>query len=385
MMFAAKLDPEKYEVQIFERNAALGRKLLVAGDGGFNLTHNEPFSSFVTRYHPSEWMIPYLTKFNNQEFRNYLKDELKIDTYVGSSERVFPVKGIKPIDVFNAFYNKLKSNQVEIQFNHLWKGWNEKGELIFSVGENERAVAYDTVVFALGGASWKVTGSDGSWLNSFQKKGIVVSDFQSSNCAFQVNWPEAFVQKSAGASIKNCAVRCDSYEKKGELVVTAFGLEGGAIYAMSPALRKQLHETGAAVIEIDLKPVFSEEQLLKKFEQRGNRSIRKLLKDRLSFTDTQVDLLFHYTTKEEFNDPYLLARSIKSVKIPIVAAAPLDEAISTVGGIELEEVTPHLELIKLPKNYCLGEMLNWDAPTGGYLLQACFSMGYYLAEAFNKA
>jgi uncharacterized flavoprotein (TIGR03862 family) len=386
LMLASKLDESLFEISIYDKNHAPGRKFLVAGDGGFNLTHSEDPSHFIERYTPPAFFKECFSFFNNHDLRTFLQT-IGIETYVGSSKRVFPVKGIKPIDVLNAFLEHLKKKNVSIFNKYEWKGWTDKNELIFqdaSEQKKEFLLNPDITVFALGGASWKVTGSDGGWAGAFEKKGIRLVPFQASNCAYEIKWSPEFIKLSGGKSLKNIVLRCDDKEKNGELVITEFGLEGGAIYALSPQIRKQLETKGKAKIFLDLKPHLSLTQIKDKFQARGNRSVKKLLNDRLSFGDEHIELLKFSLSKEEFTDPEVLAEKIKNLPLIITSAAPLDEAISTVGGVVLREVDENFQLLKVPQQYCIGEMLNWDAPTGGYLLQGCFSMAAYLAKTFNE-
>jgi uncharacterized flavoprotein (TIGR03862 family) len=381
LMLAAQLDEHKFDVTIYERNVALGRKFLVAGDGGFNLTHSEAKEQFISRYIPSDFFQKIISQFSNTDLINWLKS-IGIETYVGSSKRVFPVKGTKPIDVLNAILNLLEKKNVKIKTNHCWRGW-EKEELVFNTKNETVHIKSDIVVFALGGASWKVTGSDGSWVSFFSEKGIDTVPFQASNCAFGLKWNIDFLKYAEGKQLKNIALQCGDAYKKGELVITAFGLEGGAIYALSGSIRKQLNDFGEAKLLLDLKPQLTVDDIKGKFKLRGNRSIKKLLQDNLNLDDVQVELLKSLLTKEQFTNLEILAQYIKQLPLKITAAAPIDEAISTVGGIALAEIDANFQLKKRPDHYVIGEMLDWDAPTGGYLLQACFSMGYYLAKELN--
>lgn len=383
LMLAAQLDETKFDVTIYERNSALGRKFLVAGDGGFNLTHSEESEKFISRYTPSDFFKPIISSFTNDNLRDWLKG-IGIETFVGSSKRIFPKEGIKPIDVLNAILNELKRKNVQIKTNHTWKGW-ENNKLILKTTDNFFNLKSEIFIFCLGGSSWKVTGSDGTWTNYFLEKGIEIIPFQASNCAYEVKWKNEFIQIAEGKTLKNISVKCDTNERKGELVITKFGLEGGAIYALSPQIRNQLNNNGTAEIFIDLKPSLTIEQIKDKFSARGNRSIKKLLIDRLNFDDTQIELLKTILSKDDFTYLEVLAGKIKNFPITITSSAPIDEAISTVGGISLTEIDSNFQLKKLPHNYCIGEMLDWDAPTGGYLLQGCFSMGYSLARHLNKS
>lgn len=381
MMLACSLDSSKYDISIYEKNAALGRKFLVAGKGGFNLTHSEEFQQFANRYTPADFITPFLSHFSNTDLRNWLKS-LGIETYIGTSKRVFPLKGIKPIEVLKTIEKKLIDNRVSLFYNQKWSGWN-KNELVFSSNNQTITVKTDLTVFALGGASWKVTGSDGSWIHHFQEKEISITPFYPSNCAYQINWDSTFIKKHEGEALKNCAFTCGSINRKGEAVITNFGIEGSGIYPLSPAIRKQLTEKQKAEIFIDLKPDLKTEEIRSRLENKGTLSVKDVLEKKINLSETQIDLIKQKTTKEEYNSVEVLLKLIKSYPLHIVGFAPMDEAISTVGGISLNEVTSSLELKKLPDHYCLGEMLDWDAPTGGYLLQACFSMGKFLADKLN--
>jgi len=384
LMLAAQLDEQQFDVTIYERNFAPGRKFLVAGDGGFNLTHSENTDQFILRYTPAEFFQSIISSFTNTDLREWLKS-IGIETYVGTSKRVFPVKGIKPIDVLNAILNELKRKNVIIKTQHSWKGWNEKGELIFENNKMEIAVKPDITVFALGGASWSKTGSDGSWTNAFAQKEIQIIPFQASNCAYKISWEEKLLSAAEGRSLKNIAISCGGKTKNGEVVITEFGIEGGAVYALSPQIREQLNATNEAEIYIDLKPVFSVEEIKYRLVSKGNRSYAKQLEDELHLNAVHIALLKSVLTKEEFTNPDQLAEKIKKLPLKITAAAPLEEAISTVGGVALTEIDKHFQLEKLPGYFVIGEMLDWDAPTGGYLLQGCFSMGKHLSLHLNTA
>ena len=382
LMLACHIDTDKYTVTVYERNNATGRKLLVAGDGGFNLTHSEEIEQFISRYSPSSFLEKSIRSFTNKDLQFWLK-AIGIDTYTGTSKRIFPVKGTKPIDVLNAILNVLNLNDVKIKTMHTWMGWNKENDLVFLNNNETIPVKADITVFALGGASWKVTGSDGSWLSYFEKMGIKTVPFQASNCAVKINWSKEFIDRAGGESLKNISVKIAGNERKGELVITKFGLEGGAIYAMTEQIRKQLNEFSLATVYIDLKPSLTVFDVLNKIKNRGNKSLNKVLEDELKFSDSKIELLKTILTKEEYTDPDVLSDKIKNLPVIITGLAPIDEAISTVGGIPLEEVDDNFQLKKMPDHYCIGEMLDWDAPTGGYLLQACFSMAFYLAKKLN--
>ncbi len=384
LMLASHLDKNKFDVSIYEKNKALGRKFLVAGDGGFNLTHSEHIEDFILRYTPSSFLQNSLAKFSNVNLRERL-NAIGIETYIGTSKRVFPIKGIKPIDVLNAFLNQFKKQNVKIFTQHTWKGWNNANELLFEFDNKNVLVKSDIVIFALGGASWSVTGSDGLWANYFIEKGINIKPFQASNCAYEIKWSSEFLNVAEGKVLKNISITCNNKTKKGEIVITKFGIEGGAIYALSPEIRGQLLSDKKAEVVIDLKPAISLEEIQSRLKNRGNKSITKFLKDELNLNIAAIELLKHQLSKEEYSNLYILSQNIKALYLIISSSAPIDEAISTVGGISLNEIDADFQIKKMPNYYVIGEMLDWDAPTGGYLLQACFSMGYCLAQKLNSS
>ncbi len=380
-MLACSLDANKFNISIYEKNTALCRKFLVAGKGGFNLTHSEELPQFSDRYYPQKFMLPFLEHFSNSDFRNWLK-EIGVETYVGTSKRVFPIKGIKPIEVLKQIEKQLEENNVSVFYDHTWQGWKNK-ELMFSHNSSLKNIKTDITVFALGGASWKVTGSSGDWGKYFNEKKIEVQPFYPSNCSYKVDWPDVFIKSNHGQALKNCEFSCGQITRKGEAVITKFGIEGSGIYPLSPEIRKQLIVNGSAEITIDFKPDLLLGDIKDRLNNKGRSSIKDVLEKKINLSSIQTELLKIASSKEEYNDINILSQLIKSYPLTIVDFAPIDEAISTVGGISLDEVNDNLELNKLPGHYCIGEMLDWDAPTGGYLLQACFSMGKFLASRLN--
>ena len=377
MLLASHLDSELFNVTIFERNKALGRKFLVAGKGGFNLTHSENLEQFITRYTPSEFLIEALTVFNNNDLRAWLKS-FDIPTFIGSSKRIYPEKGIKPIEVLTTILDDLKQKGIQIKTEQNWLGWNDKKVLVFESG---LMLSSDITIFSLGGSSWKKTGSSGEWATYFSEKGVNIIPFEASNCAYEINWKNDFIDKNEGKPLKNIIISCKNNSKKGEIVITRFGLEGGAIYALSPEIRNQLNQNKKAEVTIDLKPSLTVDEIISKL---SSEKLTQQLVKTIKLEKPKIDLLKHYLSREEFLDIKVLANAIKNFRLEIVGSAPLDEAISTVGGIDLNEISSNFELNKLPNNYTIGEMLNYDAPTGGYLLQSCFSMGVFLANHLNK-
>jgi uncharacterized flavoprotein (TIGR03862 family) len=379
LFFASFIDTDLYDVTIYEKKSTLGRKFLVAGDGGFNLTHTEDLSDFKLRYRPVSFLEPIIDHFSNMDLREWLAS-IGIETFVGSSGKIFPVKGIKPIEVLKAIESHLTKNDIHFQFNKTFTGWINDRTLQFN--ENEE-VDFDIAVFAIGGASWKVTGSDGSWLNLFKNHKVETAPFRASNCAFQIRWDASFIESHEGQPLKNISITINNKQQKGEVVITRFGLEGNAIYGLSPEIQDNIEKEKQALIYVDFKPSL----VLATIVERLNTSkynVTTTLKKILKLSRTKVDLLKATLAKEEYVDKEILANYIKAFPLTIVGSAPIDEAISTSGGISLTAIDEDFELIELKNNFCIGEMLDWDAPTGGYLIQACASMGVYLAHRLNK-
>ncbi|HHB52144.1 MAG TPA: aminoacetone oxidase family FAD-binding enzyme, partial [Saprospiraceae bacterium] len=253
LMLAAQLDTNQYQVTIYEKNKTPGRKLLVAGNGGFNLTHGRNIEEMIHEYYPSDFLSECLQNFSNLHLREYLLT-LGIPTYIGSSNRIFPQKGIKPIEVLNAFTTKIHANKVTIKTAFHWKGFQKDGQLLFEHNGKLSTVQSDYVIFALGGASWSKTGSKGDWLPYFEQRKIKTQPFQASNCAFQVDWSKDLLSKIEGQPLKNIALFCADQRRRGELMITAFGLEGSPIYAHSRCLRQQLKNSSKPQLFLDLKP-----------------------------------------------------------------------------------------------------------------------------------
>jgi uncharacterized flavoprotein (TIGR03862 family) len=384
LMFAAVLDGQRFDIHLYDKNHSPGRKFLVAGQGGFNLTHSEAVEQMISRYSPAPFFENLLTAFSNKDLMKWL-EETGIPTYTGSSKRVFPLKGMKPIEVLNAFLERLRSNNVQLHMEHTWEGWSSSGELLFHHEGNVKQVPFAVAVFALGGGSWKVTGSDGSWTRLFHEKGIDLIPFEASNCAFAISWSQDLLNTTEGKALKNISIRCGQHHKKGELIITRFGLEGGAIYALSPQIREELRRDGKAKIYLDLKPGLDDMDVLSRISNnRGSKSWSAQIAEKLNLDTIQMNLLKNSLSKEDYMNKEKLSHSVKNLELEIQGMASVDEAISTSGGIALHELDEHFQLCKLRNHYALGEMLDWDAPTGGYLLQACFSMGNQLGRYLNE-
>lgn len=379
LFLAAFLDNEKFEITIYEKNKTAGRKFLVAGKGGFNLTHSAPILELIKQYTPNNFLKDSLLSFTNDDFRNWLKT-IGIPTYVGSSKRVYPKEGIKPITVLNTLLNHLKSKGIIFKYEHTFSGWNAENNLIV----NDKIIVSDYNVFSLGGKSWKITGSNGSWLETFQKKGIKTIPFEASNCAFHIDWGSEFISENEGNPLKNIAIYCSGKMQKGEAVITKFGLEGNAIYGLSPQIREQLKTQEKAIIYIDFKPTLTLENSTSKIVNSTFKNTTQILKKELKLSNSQVQLLKMHLSKEAYLDSEQLSKYIKKFPLEIISLGAIDAAISTVGGIDLNAINANYELHKITNQFCIGEMLNWDAPTGGYLIQACASSGVYLAKYLNK-
>ena len=380
LMLACELDTKKYSVTLFERKKTVGRKFLVAGEGGLNLTYNASIDELITHYSPSEFMAPIIRQFSNEDLIQWLNN-LGVPTFVGSSNRVFPKQGLKPIDVLNKIVEKISNKGIKFQLDTNWLGWNDQGHLCF---EDSEDITSDITIFALGGSSWKVTGSDGSWADTFTERGVNILPFRAANCAFGVEWNKNFITTHQGKPLKNIAVSFDNQTSKGELVISKFGLEGNAIYALSEKIQEALLSNKPVAIELDLKPTMTEAQIKAKLKKSKLTKMTDSLKEDLNLDRSAIGLLKQFSDKETFMNPNLLAAAIKSVPITIQSVDEIDKAISTLGGIALDEVDENLQLKKIPNTYAIGEMLDWYAPTGGYLLQGCFSMGFALAKYLNE-
>ncbi|MDG1038802.1 MAG: TIGR03862 family flavoprotein, partial [Polaribacter sp.] len=349
------------------------------GKGGFNLTHSESISNFIERYTPSGFLKNALLNFTNDNFRNWLND-IGIPTFIGSSKRVYPEKGIKPITVLNTILNHLKERGVTLKFKHSFSGWDTENNTII----NGKTITADYTVFSLGGRSWKITGSNGNWMDTFKEKEIKTVPFEASNCAFKIDWKPNFINQNQGNPLKNITINCNGKTQKGEAVITKFGLEGNAIYALSPKIREQLKSKKKARIYIDFKPTFSREEVTLKVKNSNFKNTTQILKKELKLSTSQIDLLKTYLSKEDYLNSEILAKYIKEFPLEITALGILDAAISTIGGIDLDAVDTNFQLRKMKNQFCIGEMLNWDTPTGGYLIQGCVSSGVYLAKYLNE-
>lgn len=417
LMAAEVLSAQGVQVHVFDGKASVGRKFLLAGKGGLNLTHSEAFARFVERYGAAQPMLqPLLQDFGAEQLRGWAEG-LGIGTFVGTSGRVFPTD-MKAAPLLRAWLARLRAQGVVFHMRHLWKGWNAEQALVMETPEGVRPVQVKATLLALGGGSWARLGSDGAWLPWLQAKGVQVAALQSSNCGFDVGqpvseaaepsrraffqelvgrkpmpetgWSPLLTERFAGAPLKSVAIRFTdslgrSFERRGEFVATATGVEGSLIYALSNLLRDEISRHGSATFELDLLPAFSAEKVLQEVRHpRGSRSLSNHLKGRLGLDGVKLALLYEVLSKESMQDPVKLAQAIKSLPITVVAARPMDEAISTAGGVMWAALDEHLMCKALPGVFCAGEMIDWEAPTGGYLLTACFATGVRAARGIHN-
>jgi uncharacterized flavoprotein (TIGR03862 family) len=367
-------------VDLYDAMASVGRKFLLAGKGGLNLTHSEPFETFLSRYGTRRAQIaPLLASFGPDTLRAWVLG-FGIHTFVGSSGRVFPAD-LKAAPLLRAWLRRLRQAGVQFHMRHRWSGWNEQGALSFATSEGDLSVQADAVVLALGGGSWPKLGSDGGWVPLLAGRGIHIVPLLPANCGFDVGWSEHFRTKFAGHPVKSVAIvmRNDTGAESwhpGEFVITETGVEGGVIYRASAALRNEILMKGVATLRVDLTPDRDVPRLTHDLSRpRGKRTMATHLQRQVHIEGVKAGLLREVVSKEDFADPALLAATIKSLPLRLVAPRPLEEAISTAGGVPFEALTRQLMVRSLPGVFCAGEMLDWEAPTGGYLLTACFATG----------
>ncbi len=383
LMAAEVLVQQGVEVDLFDAMPSVGRKFLLAGKGGLNLTHAEPFERFVTRYCVRSAMLQEgLRSFGPQALRDWAQ-ALGVATFVGTSRRVFPVD-MKAAPLLRAWLHRLRESGVRFHMRHRWQGWSEGGNLVFDtpLGPTlyplQQAAA---TVLALGGASWPQLGSTGAWWPWLQAQGADLAPLAPSNCGFDVAWSEHFSRRFAGEPLKSVALRLPGFDQHGECVVTAGGVEGSLIYAASAPLRDTLAREGSATFELDLLPARSLDWVARELAHpRGPRSLSTHLKSRLNLAGVKAALLWEVAPKDVQADPQRLAQMIKALPIRVCAARPVAEAISTAGGVRFEGLDAQLMLQVKPGTFVCGEMLDWEAPTGGYLLTACFATGRVAGE-----
>ncbi len=385
LIAAERLCAAGLAVDLFEAKGSVGRKFLIAGKGGLNLTHSDPPALFATRYREREAEVArWLAQFDAAALRDWARG-LGVETYVGSSGRVFPLDR-KAAPLLRGWVRRLREQGVAFHVQHRWRGWSADGALCFDTPEGERRVVADATVLALGGASWPQLGSDGDWVPTLVSQGIDVAPLAPANCGFDIGWSAHFAQRHAGAPLKPLVVHWVDADGKaqalqGECVVTASGLEGSLIYAISATLRESIARDGHADIALDLAPGREEAALRQALERpRGDRSLSEHLRRAAGLQGAKAGLLREVLGAGAMQDPARLAAAAKRLPLRVLRPRPVAEAISSAGGVRLEALDRRLMLRGLPGVFCAGEMLDWEAPTGGYLLTACFASGLAAAD-----
>jgi uncharacterized flavoprotein (TIGR03862 family) len=396
LMAAEVLIGQGVKVDVYDSMPSLGRKFLLAGKGGLNLTHSEPFEKFISRYGKRKSEVEkWLMDFTPDDLREWARG-LGIETFVGTSGRVFP-EGMKTSPLLRAWLKRLTDSGVEFHLRHRWVGEirpalphgerkaNRQGEVKFETPEGEKSVQADAVVLALGGGSWAKLGSDGAWVKWLRQAGAEVKPLKPSNCGFDVKWSPHFQEKFDGQPLKSVTLSFGEFRQQGEFIVTKDGVQGSLIYAASAPIRDEIEAKGGAIITLDMSPDRSEEWLIEKLSKpRGSRSMSSHLEKTVGLKGVKVGLLHEFMLKDDFSRPERVAAFVKRMPIPLIAPRPLDEAISSAGGVTFESLDENLMLRSMPGIFCAGEMLDWEAQTGGYLLTACFASGRAAASGVLK-
>ncbi|TRW97159.1 TIGR03862 family flavoprotein [Candidatus Methylobacter oryzae] len=380
LMAADVLSRAGVKVDLYDAMPSVGRKFLIAGKGGMNITHSEPFDKFLSRYGSAQAHVkPLLDTFGPEALRAWARD-LGIETFVGSSGKVFPAD-MKAAPLLRAWLHRLRAGGVSFHMRHQWQGWDDQ-MLQFATPEGQKTAGADAVVLALGGGSWARLGSTGTWVPLLCQRGVLVLPLQPSNCGFDVAWTGFFRNRFAGQPLKSVQASFtgpagSEFCQRGELIVTANGVEGNLIYKMSALLREQIAASGSAVLYLDLAPGKDKQFLIDKVSKpRGKHSLANHLRKQIAIDGLKAALLREVLPKEDFDNPVRLCETIKALPIKLLAARPIDEAISSAGGVSFEALDRHLMIRSMPGVFCAGEMLDWEAPTGGYLLTACFASGH---------
>ena len=383
LMAAETLAQRGHAVTIYDGMASLGRKFLLAGRGGLNLTHSEPLDVFVGRYGAGEdWMSAILTSLSPDHLRTWAQD-LGQELFVGSSGRVFP-KAMKASPLLRAWLARLDGLGVTIERSAKWQGWDESGALMFTKSDGTAMTAKpNATLLALGGGSWGKLGSDGAWVPLLADKGVDVVPLQASNCGVIVDWTPVMSQRFAGTPLKAVSISCGDMTARGDIVITKAGLEGGAIYALSPALRAGL-ALGTCTATIDLRPDLDVRALAERLvKAKAGSSLSSALKGQGKLSPAAIGLMREVCGNVLPTTAMGLARLIKAVTVTVIGTSSIDRAISSAGGIAQAALTDNLMLKALPSVFAAGEMLDWDGPTGGYLLQACFASGKHAANGID--
>jgi hypothetical protein len=384
LMAAEVLIQHGVKVDVYDSMPSLGRKFLMDGRGGLNLTHSESFEKFTSRYgNRREKIEPLLKSFGPDELLKWVHG-LGVETFVGTSGRVFP-KEMKSSPLLRAWLKRLTDSGVDFHLRHKWVGWNADQSLRFETPEGKKTVNADAVVLALGGGSWAKLGSDGAWVKWLDQAGVKVEALKPSNCGFDVAWSPHFRERFEGQPLKSVVLSFGAFRQQGEFIVTKEGVQGSLVYAASALIRDEIEAKGRAVTTLDMSPDRSYEWLVEKLSKpRGSRSMSSHLEKTVGLKGVKVGLLHEFMPKEDFSKVEKLAAFIKQMPIPLIAPRPLDEAISSAGGVTFESLDENLMISTMPGIFCAGEMLDWEAPTGGYLLTACFASGYMAGNGVLK-
>ncbi|TPD73149.1 TIGR03862 family flavoprotein [Stenotrophomonas maltophilia] len=385
-LFAAeRLRAAGLDVDLYEAKGSPGRKFLIAGKGGLNLTHSDPRPLFDSRYREQATRVGrWLDGFDAQALRDWAAG-FGVETYVGSSGRVFPVDR-KAAPLLRGWVRRLKEQGVRLHVNHRWLGWSDDGALRFATDNGELEVRADATVLALGGGSWPQLGSDGVWVPALQARAVDIAPLQSANCGFDIAWTPFFAQRHAGAPLKPVVAHWhgldgEPHTLQGECVASEYGIEGSLIYALSADLRETLNRDGHATLWLDLVPGRDEARLLADLSQpRKGRSFGEHLRRQAGLDPVKTALVFETLGKDAGNDLAAVIATLKRLPLRLLRPRPMAEVISTAGGVRLDALDEGLMLRALPGVFCAGEMLDWEAPTGGYLLTACYASGLRAAE-----
>lgn len=385
-LFAAeRLRAAGLDVDLYEAKGSPGRKFLIAGKGGLNLTHSDPRPLFDSRYREQATRVGrWLDGFDAQALRDWAAG-FGVETYVGSSGRVFPVDR-KAAPLLRGWVRRLKEQGVRLHVNHRWLGWSDDGALRFATDNGELEVRADATVLALGGGSWPQLGSDGTWVPALQARAVDIAPLQSANCGFDVAWTPFFAQRHAGAPLKPVVAHWHGLDGEprtlqGECVASEYGIEGSLIYALSADLRDTINRDGHATLRLDLVPGRDEARLQADLSQpRKGRSFGEHLRRQAGLDAVKTALVFETLGKDAGNDLAAVIATLKRLPLRLLRPRPMAEVISTAGGVRLDALDEGLMLRALPGVFCAGEMLDWEAPTGGYLLTACYASGLRAAE-----
>ncbi len=382
LMAAEALARAGHAVDVYDAMPSAGRKFLLAGRGGLNLTHSEALDRFLTRLRPQQPALEAMVRgFGPEALRAWAAD-LGVETFVGTSGRVFPTD-MKAAPLLRAWMHRLRASGVRFHMRHRWQGWDAEGRPRFDTPAGPQAIDCNALVLALGGASWARLGSDGAWVPVLREAGAEVRALQPSNCGFDVagGWTPFFTERHAGHPFKSVAIEFGGVRRKGEFVATASGVEGSLVYAFSADLRDAITRDGQATFTLDLLPDKPADAVLREVSHpRGSRSLSSHLKGRLGIDGIKAAVLHERLTREAMHDPAQLAAAIKALPLTLCAPRPIDEAISSAGGVAWAALDERLMLRARPGVFCAGEMLDWEAPTGGYLLTATMATGRAAGE-----